>query len=72
MNPHSDSVYAPSSADAVDRFTAVLHGAGVRVTVRHNRGADIDAACGQLALRGGAGVDGHSDRAAPDGDSASP
>ena len=31
------------------RFTAELHAAGMRVTLRRNRGRDIDAACGQLA-----------------------
>ena len=51
MNPHPDAPYRPPSSDVVDRFTAELHGAGVRVTLRRDRGRDIDAACGQLANR---------------------
>jgi 23S rRNA (adenine2503-C2)-methyltransferase len=52
MNPHDDAPYAPPAPDVVDRFTAILHDAGVRVTLRRDRGRDIDAACGQLANRG--------------------
>ncbi len=51
MNPHSDADYRPPEPDVVDRFTSVLHAAGVRVTLRRDRGRDIDAACGQLANR---------------------
>jgi len=51
MNPHPDAPYQPPSAEVVDRFTAALHHAGVRVTLRRDRGRDIDAACGQLANR---------------------
>ena len=51
MNPHADARYRPSSAETVDRFTEALHAAGVRVTLRRDRGRDIDAACGQLANR---------------------
>ncbi len=51
MNPHADSGHRPPSAEVCDRFTRVLHEAGLRVTLRRNRGADIDAACGQLAVR---------------------
>ena len=36
----------------MDRFTAEVHRAGIRVTLRRDRGRDIDAACGQLAARG--------------------
>jgi len=53
MNPHPDSIYRPPPAEVVDRFTATLHRAGVRVTLRKERGRDIDAACGQLANRAG-------------------
>lgn len=52
MNPHPDAPYEPPAPEVVDRFTAVLHAAGVRVTLRRDRGRDIDAACGQLANRG--------------------
>lgn len=51
MNPHDDAPYRPPSEKVVDRFTAILHEAGVRVTLRRDRGRDIDAACGQLANR---------------------
>jgi 23S rRNA (adenine2503-C2)-methyltransferase len=56
MNPHPDAPYQPPSSKVVDRFTAVLHDAGVRVTLRRDRGRDIDAACGQLANRAPTGV----------------
>jgi 23S rRNA (adenine2503-C2)-methyltransferase len=51
MNPHPDAAEQPPSDAVVDRFTAELHAAGLRVTLRRNRGRDIDAACGQLAAR---------------------
>ena len=51
MNPHPDAPYRAPSAEAIDRFTAALHAAGMRVTLRRDRGRDIDAACGQLANR---------------------
>jgi 23S rRNA (adenine2503-C2)-methyltransferase len=51
MNPHPDAPYRPPARDVVDRFAAALHEGGLRVTLRRNRGADIDAACGQLAAR---------------------
>lgn len=51
MNPHADAPYRPPAAAVVDRFTAALHEAGLRVTLRRDRGRDIDAACGQLANR---------------------
>ncbi len=51
MNPHEDAPYRPPAPEVVDRFTAILHAAGVRVTLRRDRGRDIDAACGQLANR---------------------
>ncbi len=51
MNPHADAPYQPPAREVIDRFTAILHEGGLRVTLRRNRGADIDAACGQLAAR---------------------
>lgn len=51
MNPHADSPCGPPDAETTDRFTAELAAAGLRVTLRRSRGADIDAACGQLAAR---------------------
>jgi 23S rRNA (adenine2503-C2)-methyltransferase len=51
MNPHPDARQQPPSREVCNAFTAELHRAGMRVTLRRNRGADIDAACGQLAAR---------------------
>jgi 23S rRNA (adenine2503-C2)-methyltransferase len=52
MNAHPDAPYRPPSKAVIDDFAAVLHQAGMRVTLRRSRGEDIDAACGQLARRG--------------------
>lgn len=51
MNPHVDSPHRAPSRAAIDAFTAEIHRGGMRVTLRRNRGMDIDAACGQLAAR---------------------
>ena len=51
MNPHPDSPYRPPSDEVCDRFLRILAGRGVTVTLRRPRGPDIQAACGQLALR---------------------
>jgi 23S rRNA (adenine2503-C2)-methyltransferase len=52
LNPHPDAPFAPPAPEVVDRFAALLHRGGLRVTLRRDRGRDIDAACGQLAARG--------------------
>ena len=39
------------SDETVGRFRDALHHKGVRVTVRIEKGTDIDAACGQLRLK---------------------
>ena len=49
-NP-TDSDLEGSSREAIDAFRAVLEKQGVPATVRLTRGRDIDAACGQLAVR---------------------
>ena len=54
MNSHPGSAYGAPSEERIDAFLRVLAGAGMRVTLRRSRGPDIDAACGQLALRGDA------------------
>jgi 23S rRNA (adenine2503-C2)-methyltransferase len=51
MNPHRDSPFVPPSEEVIDRFLRIVAGSGLRVTLRRPRGEDIDAACGQLALR---------------------
>jgi 23S rRNA (adenine2503-C2)-methyltransferase len=43
--------YDGSSRAAIDAFRDTLESAGLRATVRLTRGADIDAACGQLAAK---------------------
>jgi 23S rRNA (adenine2503-C2)-methyltransferase len=43
----------PSSSQRIGRFMAILDAEGTNVTLRDTRGADIDAACGQLRLRRG-------------------
>jgi len=50
MNPHPGSAAGPPAEAGIDRFLRELAGAGMTVTLRRPRGADIDAACGQLAL----------------------
>jgi 23S rRNA (adenine2503-C2)-methyltransferase len=51
MNPHPDSPHGPPSEAVIDRFLREVAASGLRVTLRRSRGPDIQAACGQLALR---------------------
>ena len=51
MNPHPDSPLCAPADDVIDRFLGVLSRRGMTVTLRRSRGPDIQAACGQLALR---------------------
>ena len=53
MNRHADSSQGPPDDATVDRFVGEVAASGLRVTLRRSRGPDIDAACGQLALRPG-------------------
>ena len=57
MNPHPDAPYQPPDEASTERFAAELVRAGMTVTVRRPRGSDIDAACGQLALRAAKATD---------------
>ncbi len=50
-NPTGSSMTA-SAPDRVARFQAVLEKRKIEHTLRRSKGADIDAACGQLAVRG--------------------
>jgi 23S rRNA (adenine2503-C2)-methyltransferase len=50
-NPVPDTAFERAPDRTVERFRARLEDAGVQVSVRAERGADIDAACGQLRLR---------------------
>ncbi len=54
MNAHAGSPHRPPPAETCSRFAGELARRGVTVTLRRPRGADIDAACGQLAARGAA------------------
>jgi len=49
-NP-TDSEFEGSSREAIDAFRSALAERGVPATVRLTRGRDIDAACGQLAVK---------------------
>ncbi len=51
VNPHPGSPYRTPDPETTDRFLGVLSRGGMTVTLRRSRGADIDAACGQLAAR---------------------
>lgn len=48
-NPVKGLPFSRSATERVELFAAMLHQAGVVVTIRRSRGKDIDAACGQLA-----------------------
>jgi 23S rRNA (adenine2503-C2)-methyltransferase len=43
--------FQPTSKIMIKKFQATLEDAGIPSTVRHTMGDDIDAACGQLALK---------------------
>jgi 23S rRNA (adenine2503-C2)-methyltransferase len=51
LNPVAEAPLNQSSAERVDAFLGTLEDAGVAATARVERGADIDAACGQLRQR---------------------
>lgn len=52
VNPVKSSAAGRSSAERVRAFERNLASAGIEVSVRAERGVDIDAACGQLRQRG--------------------
>jgi 23S rRNA (adenine2503-C2)-methyltransferase len=49
MNPVAHTPWQPSEPARIEAFATVLRAAGLRTTVRRNRGVEIGAACGQLA-----------------------
>jgi 23S rRNA (adenine2503-C2)-methyltransferase len=51
VNPVAESGFARSSAERLLSFERGLRDVGVEVSVRAERGTDIDAACGQLRQR---------------------
>lgn len=48
FNPFPSLPYQRSSPEAIENFREILYGAGLVTVTRKTRGADIDAACGQL------------------------
>lgn len=53
FNNVNDTKYKKSTNNDIMRFKYLLEHSGKKVTVRLERGADIDAACGQLSGRSG-------------------
>jgi 23S rRNA (adenine2503-C2)-methyltransferase len=51
FNPWSGCAYDAPDEDTVEVFLAEVARGPMALTVRENRGADVDAACGQLARR---------------------
>jgi len=49
MNPVAHTPWQASPMPVIDAFAATLREAGIETTIRHNRGQEIGAACGQLA-----------------------
>jgi 23S rRNA (adenine2503-C2)-methyltransferase len=49
-NGHPGSRYRAPKQEVMDRFAEEVHRGGMRVTLRHTRGDDIAAACGQLVV----------------------
>jgi 23S rRNA (adenine2503-C2)-methyltransferase len=49
MNQVAHTPWTGTPLPAVERFAASLGAAGIQTTIRFNRGAEIGAACGQLA-----------------------
>lgn len=47
----SSDGFKPTSKIMIQKFQDTLEKAGIPSTVRHTMGDDIDAACGQLALK---------------------
>ncbi|HSK98563.1 MAG TPA: 23S rRNA (adenine(2503)-C(2))-methyltransferase RlmN [Euzebyales bacterium] len=48
MNPTPAVPWVAPAVESQRTFAAILEAAGLTATIRHNRGTDIDAACGQL------------------------
>lgn len=50
-NPIALADFVNAEADKIDEFAAYLRNQGIITNVRRSRGKDIDAACGQLAIK---------------------
>jgi 23S rRNA (adenine2503-C2)-methyltransferase len=51
LNPVDEIPLDEPARDEVNSFAAILREQGIEVAIRRRRGADIDAACGQLKLK---------------------
>lgn len=56
MNPVAHTPWTASPMPIIEAFAARLRAGGIPATIRRNRGADIGAACGQLAAEGSAAI----------------
>jgi len=50
-NPIAEADYINTTEDKLSKFAKFLEDKGVVVNIRRSRGKDIDAACGQLAIK---------------------
>jgi 23S rRNA (adenine2503-C2)-methyltransferase len=50
-NPINEADFKNADVDAIEKFAKYLEDNGVTVNIRRSRGKDIDAACGQLAIK---------------------
>ena len=50
-NPIAFADFENAEADKIDRFADFLRQRGITTNIRRSRGKDIDAACGQLAIK---------------------
>ena len=50
-NPIQEADFMNTSVDKLEQFKKVLTDKGIIVNIRRSRGKDIDAACGQLAIK---------------------
>ncbi len=50
-NPITEADFVNTTEDRLDKFSKYLEKQGLVVNVRRSRGKDIDAACGQLAIK---------------------
>ena len=50
-NPINEADFKNADQDAIEKFANYLETNGVNVNIRRSRGKDIDAACGQLAIK---------------------
>jgi 23S rRNA (adenine2503-C2)-methyltransferase len=50
LNPINDFPYETPSKDTINAFERILINSGIRTTIRHSTGKDINASCGQLRI----------------------